>query len=295
MPKHSSILELTNTLSVIDGIYYPQGDIPSDASSFLEGGGCKQRIRSLSPRSAGYYDWKMYELWIKELLDSLPANAVVVDAGCGDGRASHWILHNYPNLHVVAIDTNYEDLHRLLSDLQPTMRDRLTPICISVSELDMLGRIADALLCLEVLNVMDVPAGGYSGIASCLKIGGVAVVSTIAAESYVVHALLNHDFEQVQRLLHEGVYVDSVRGQNTHEFVVQFLTRSQRNDMRSMFGLELLRADSVSGVAALLIHSMNDAEADLEKAAVILDVDSWRHLNIPRVDVEWLSCSDSSI
>ena len=271
----------------VDGIYYPN-DANPDTNE--EQPSSEQRLRSTRKDQSGYYDWQWYAHQIDDIFGSMTDNPLVIDLGCGDGRFSSHVLNSQPGARVLCVEKNVQDLRSLRSSLDDNQLKNTQFVCCDINQLRGSNLQADLVICSEVLCVANEPQIGYQTIASLLEPEtGVALVSNVASESYLIHAMLNNDVPQVIRMLEENIYIDSAQNQKKNEFTVRFFTPQERRRMEEQAGLTCYKTSTGTGATALLLHFLKNNSFNTDD---IVELASTPPTNeIPRIVLDWLKIS----
>lgn len=107
---------------------------------------------------------KSFKRDLKEMIESAKPNSVL-DAGCGEGIISEYILSQF-NFNMYGIDLS-EDMLRKSSKILPVA-------CASVHKLPFKDKNFDLVICLEVLEHIDMPEKGLLELA---RVGEYAIIS----------------------------------------------------------------------------------------------------------------------
>lgn len=260
----------------IDNIFYTeQYGETEEAKAYSSADGCRQRERSSNLLQAGYYDMPFYREALGKVADVIPKTSCVVDLGCGDGRLSKEVLSSVPESRVVAIDFNPTDLKRLWAALSWDEKERITLICSSANKAFPWTDFADAVILSEVAYTLSDPLDAYRAAWRCLKPGGMAMVSNVSSQAYFAHALLNGDWGQVESILCEKKFVDTVRGQSEHTVEVHLYDKGRMHRDAEAVGFEVLECMVVPAEPALLLHGMRlRGELSDEKISLLKEVSS---------------------
>lgn len=102
---------------------------------------------------AKHFSETRYSQWnsVKQFLDSLPPNSVVLDIGCGNGKN---MLHR-PHLHFIGSDITenlLEQANKLQQQQQQQQSENPNLICSSILNLPFRHAIADAVICIAVIH-----------------------------------------------------------------------------------------------------------------------------------------------
>jgi len=256
--------------------------------AFRDAGGCNQRDRSLTPLQSGYYDLPHYQQILRKIYAQFPDAPYIVDLGCGDGRFSKLILGLMPDAKIVAVDFNEADLFRLWNALDEGERKRTTLVCASVGDDFPWQGFADAVILSEVAYTLPDPLNAYRSAWCCLKPDGLAMISNVATQAYFVHALLNGDWRQVERILSEKKYVDIVRGQHEHKVEVHLYDRVRMQDDAEMTGFEMIECRALPAEPALLLHGMRMRNELSDDKIELLDMASNHTTDIDRIYISLL-------
>lgn len=246
--------------------------------------GAGQLVPTASELSADRYDTPHYRVWIDRMVARLPQDAVVADLSCGDGRMISLLLAAGVN-RILAQDSSESKLQRLWDALSSSERDRVHLVRGCVTETALRPGIADAVVMTEVANTLADPQCAYTHAAQWLKPGGLALISNVAVESYVMHALLNEDWDQVRRVVEEHRYVDTVGGQPVE--VLLYPPHRMREDAAAA-GLEVRDEGSITGSAAVLLHALHRAGVLGEESDPLLRAAADRVPHLPRLWIDLL-------
>lgn len=260
-----------------------------EADAYASAQGCQQRERSLDPFQSGYYDFVHYSRILGQMCAELPQDACVVDMGCGDGRFSKLVLDTLSRARVIAVDFNASDLQRLWDTLDEEKRERTTLVCASVDEVIPWESVADAVILSEVAYTLKEPLEAYRAAWRCLKPAGLAVVSNVSKQAYFVHALLNGDWAQIERILCDGKYVDIVRGQSEQRVEVHLYDTDRMHREAKASGFDVLELSTLPAEPSLLLHAMRAKNELDESKTALLDKATSHSSGIDRLYVSLLS------
>lgn len=101
---------------------------------------------------------------LKEIIESVEPKSVL-DAGCGEGIISQYILSQF-NFNMCGIDLSGDMLHKS-SKILPV-------VCASAHKLPFKDKTFDLVICLEVLEHIDMPEKGLLELA---RVGEYAIIS----------------------------------------------------------------------------------------------------------------------
>lgn len=249
---------------------------------YEKGGGCSQRLRSRDPTQAGYYDVKHYERVVTDLRARLGENPLVVDLGCGDGRVIEMLIRNRVS-RIVAQDFNAGDLEALAETLNGESRDRVLLVHASIADEPLLPGVADAALLIEVACCLTDPMDAYRAAHRWLRPNGYAIVANVAREAYLVHALLNGDFEQVQRVAEGCSYLDRVGGEPVS---VHLYHPARMSAELESLGFERIERRVIPAGPALLMHARRTRSEPDERFLALVRSVAAAEIGIPRVHVD---------
>ncbi|MGD1856014.1 MAG: class I SAM-dependent methyltransferase [Leptolyngbyaceae cyanobacterium] len=110
------------------------------------------------------------------------SNAVrILDAGCGSGVGSEYLVHLNPDAHVTGIDLSAGTLDVARERCQRSGADRATFHQLSIYDVDRLDGQFDLINCVGVLHHMPDPIRGIQALATKLAPGGLLHVFVYAA------------------------------------------------------------------------------------------------------------------
>jgi ubiquinone/menaquinone biosynthesis C-methylase UbiE len=269
-------------------LFHALAGLSQEADAYASAQGCQQRERSLDPFQSGYYDFVHYSRILGQMCAELPQDACVVDMGCGDGRFSKLVLNTMSRARVIAVDFNASDLQRLWDTLDEEERERTTLVSASVDEVIPWDSVADAVILSEVAYTLKEPIKAYHAAWRCLKLGGLAMVSNVAKQAYFVHALLNGDWTQIERILYESKYVDIVRGQNENRVEVHLYDVTRMRQEAEMSGFEVVDISPIPAEPSLLLHAMKIQKNAVDLSQNLLAKAATQHTGIDRLYISSL-------
>ncbi|MEO1020619.1 MAG: class I SAM-dependent methyltransferase, partial [Pseudomonadota bacterium] len=265
--------------------------VPSYLAPFKFGPGSRQRARAASSQESAYFDLEAYHPMLDMLLASLPEGAIVGDVGCGDGRFTNYMLSRRPDILVVAADINSQNLKSLIDHLDADQAARVLPVLAPLEQFSDFDQFFDAIVALEVLYTLPNPESGYRTVASILRPDGYALVSNIAKSAYFVHALLNSDWQQIDRIVSKGQYLDHVLGDRDHPFLAKLYDEKLMREHAVQANLSLVASSMQSGAAALMLHAMkarNNGRPTVAENQHLLEKVNLCDLTIPRIYIDLL-------
>ncbi len=255
-------------------------DQPEQNQEAFRAGGTRQRLRSADPHQSGYYDLPRYRELVARAVALAGGAQFAVDLGCGDGRGVLQLLAaGVPR--VLGVDFNPAELRAVWDSLDAGQRQRTALACASVRSLGRFGRAADVVLALEVLSTLAEPDEAVAHAAAMLRPGGILLVSDPVAESLFVHALLNGDWNNVERLAREGIYTDAVAGR---QIPLYLRSAARTAQLMAVHGLEPVETTDLPARHALLLHALR-RHAALESQGHLLEALERAPIAIPRIRV----------
>jgi len=123
--------------------------------------------------------------------------------------------------------------------------------------------------------VLPDPLEAYRSCNRWLAPGGYALVSNPSIGGYLMHALLNRDLAQVNRVVGHRSYVDTVGGQavNVSLFDIDAMVQSARKT-----GFEVVEVLTIPGSVSVVRHGLKD-QGKLDREAVPLLEAAGRNVN----------------
>lgn len=133
---------------------------------------------------------------------NLPANAKVLDAGCGEGRHCHALAWHHPSCWVVGFDLNPDDLHTAKTrgneffqalNQNPTLHYS----CANGLQLPFKNASFDAVICSEVLEHIVEYSAFLDELNRIIKPGGLLLISVPRAWPERICWALSRAYHQV--------------------------------------------------------------------------------------------------
>jgi ubiquinone/menaquinone biosynthesis C-methylase UbiE len=125
----------------------------------------------------------------------VPKDAVVMDAGCADGRVTHLLLDAGMG-RIVSTDLNQDSVNRLIQTLHGVQKERVLAIVDDFNHLPICDKSIDVLVSSGLLAEMPDFHEALETTMRMLKTGGLLFYFDPVFEQALLYALVRHDIEE---------------------------------------------------------------------------------------------------
>jgi SAM-dependent methyltransferase len=172
----------------------------------------------------------------------VPREALVMDAGCADGRITRLLL-DVGMEHIVSTDLNLENVNRLISRLNDRERERVLAIVDDFNHLPIADEKVDVIIASGLLAEMPDLEEALQSTMRMLKKGGLLFYVDPILEHALLYALIRNDLEEFLRVVRTGTRA-RMWDEKEHRYRVYFSRELERKLCHPH--LEILEKDGIS-------------------------------------------------
>lgn len=270
--------ECGKTFKAIDGILIVESPISKAIEFYEKGGGTTLLERSYYEFSTAYYETRAYYDCLEKSVSKLDRDCIIMDLGCGDGRAVKWLL-SQGFYKIIAVDSNLEGLKRYKNSLNATDNEKIFFINTDIFNLPLIINCVDAILTIEVLCYLNEDyAKGCKVIHSLLKNGGIFVTSDPSLEGCLLYDLLLGNLSNFVGTVTDRRKREAVRGKDV--LLSRVFKEGEIDEILNKTGFNLLNKYGISAFPSLTVRVLSDGKysektkQDIKKVLIDLIAES---------------------
>jgi len=200
----------------------------------------------------------------------VPRDAVIMDAGCGDGRITHLLLEAGMQ-RIVSTDLHKSSVDRLLASLSADDRDLVLAIVDDFNRLPVADGRIDVLIAVALFGEMPDCHAALRSAIRMLRPGGLLITSDALLDHALVYALVRNDIDEFLRIARTSTRArmwdqkdQRYRVYTTDELEARILEHPE---------LRILEMDGINMLPSLVFGAvLQDTNVDTEKKGELRDL-----------------------